>query len=217
VFALIHGGAHGAWCWTRLIRALAALGHRCVAVDLPCEDDAAGVDAYARAIIDAVAGIDAPIVVVGHSLGGITAPVVAERHPVRRLIFLAAMLPVPGMSLNEQRAERDMLLPYSGGTRGLRGRFYNTCTPQDADWAMGMLRRQSLSPFEEKTPLGAWPDVPSSYILCSEDRACDPAWSRAAAPDRLGVEPIEMRGTGHSPFLDRPDELAAILVQEAAS
>ena len=34
-FGLVHGAGHGAWCWERLIPALAALGHRAWAMDLP--------------------------------------------------------------------------------------------------------------------------------------------------------------------------------------
>ena len=41
-FGLIHGAWHGAWCWTRVIAELQALGHEARAVDLPidrAEDD----------------------------------------------------------------------------------------------------------------------------------------------------------------------------------
>ena len=41
-FGLVHGAGHGAWCWERLIPALAALGHRAWAMDLPCDDPTAG-------------------------------------------------------------------------------------------------------------------------------------------------------------------------------
>ena len=37
-FALVHGGAHGGWCWERLIPELESLGHQCSAPDLPFDD-----------------------------------------------------------------------------------------------------------------------------------------------------------------------------------
>jgi pimeloyl-ACP methyl ester carboxylesterase len=51
-FALIHGAWHGAWCWERLLAPLRERGHGVIAVDLPSDDPAAGLDAHA----DAVAG-----------------------------------------------------------------------------------------------------------------------------------------------------------------
>lgn len=215
-FALVHGGAHGAWCWDRVVAELARAGHRGVAADLPCDDDGAGAAEYAAVVVASLADAVGRVAVVAHSLGGLTAPLVAAARPVERLVFLAALLPVPGKSLREQQAEEpEMMFPYSGGPEGLRGRFYNTCSPEDAARAMSLIRPQSLTPFVEKTPLQRWPHIPCSYVVCSEDRACNPAWARAAARARLGVEPRELAGTGHSPFLDRPQELTALLLELA--
>jgi pimeloyl-ACP methyl ester carboxylesterase len=215
-FGLVHGGAHGAWCWDRLVEALARLGRRAIAMDLPCEDEDAGAAEYAAVVVDALAGVDGEVVLVGHSLGGLTVPLVASARPASRMIFLSGLLPSPGLSLRDQQAaEPEMMFPYRGGRAGLRERFYNTCAPEDADRAMALLRPQALKPFVEKTPLEAWPELPSSYVLCTEDRACNPAWSRRAARDRLGVAPVELAGSDHSPFLNRPDELARLLVELA--
>jgi pimeloyl-ACP methyl ester carboxylesterase len=48
-------------------------------------------------------------------------------------------------------------------------------------------------------------------VLCRDDRAVSPSWSRTAARELLGVEPVELPGS-HSPFLSRPAELAELLV-----
>jgi pimeloyl-ACP methyl ester carboxylesterase len=132
------------------------------------------------------------------------------------MVFISGLLPSPGLSLRDQQAaEPEMMFPYRGGVAGLRERFYHRCEPEDADRAMTLLRRQALKPFVETTPLAAWPELPSSYVLGTEDRACNPDWSRRAARERLGVEPIELEGSDHSPFLSRPDELARLLVELA--
>jgi hypothetical protein len=47
-------------------------------------------------------------------------------------------------------------------------------------------------------------------IVCAEDRAISPDWSRTAAREALGVEPYELPGS-HSPFLSRPRRLADVL------
>jgi pimeloyl-ACP methyl ester carboxylesterase len=214
-FAFIHGGAHGAWCWEHVLHELSALGHCGVATDLPCEDDDAGAAEYADCVLATLSDEREPVVVVAHSLGGLTAPLVAERAPTRCVIFLSALLPIPGQSFREQQEREAIMFPYRGGLAGLRDRFFHRCRPEDADLAMSRLRRQSETPFVEATPLRAWPDVPVRYVLCTEDRAVRPAWSRAAAPERLGVEAVELQGSDHSPFLGRPAELTGLLVSLA--
>ena len=214
-FALIHGGAHGAWCWMRVVRELDALGHSGVAMDLPTEDEGAGTAEYAAVVLEAVAHVRDPIVVVGHSLGGLVVPLVAQARPTRRMVFLSAGLPVPGKSHNQQKLEEpDMVPPYVGENTGLnKERFYNTSTREDAEWAYRQLRPQARRPFEEITPLKAWPSIPMSYIVCTEDRAVNPAWGRRAARERFGLEAYELVGSDHSPWLNRPVELARMLVQ----
>lgn len=69
---------------------------------------------------------------------------------------------------------------------------------------------ERLAPELEPCPLAGWPDAERTYVLCREDRAVSPAWSRRAAWERLGVEPLELPGS-HSPFLSRPAALAALL------
>ena len=214
-FGLLHGGGHGAWCWARVEESLAELGHRGVSMDLPIEDDNAGAREYAAVALAALSGIPEPIVVVGHSLGGLVVPLVARVRPTLRMVFLAAMLPQPGMSVEQQRLEDpEMLLPYVGENNGInKERFYNTCSADDAEWAYRQLRRQSRRISEETTPLGVWPEVSASYIVCTEDHAISPVWGRRVAIERLGVTARELNGSDHSPMLNRPGELARLLAK----
>src|SRR5437764_1304725 len=78
-FALVHGGAHGGWCWERLIPELESLGHQCSAPDLPF-DDPNGASEWADAVL-ATLPVDAHrVVVVGHSLAGLCLPAIASRR-----------------------------------------------------------------------------------------------------------------------------------------
>ena len=77
--------------------------------------------------------------------------------------------------------------------------------------ATALLRPQFLTPFTERCPLDALPDVPRRYILCSEDHIVSPEWSRRVARDRLGVEPVELPGS-HLPMASRPGDLAEALL-----
>jgi hypothetical protein len=52
--------------------------------------------------------------------------------------------------------------------------------------------------------------VERTSIVCRDERSISPAWSRRMSLEQLGVEPVELDG-GHSPFLARPAELAAVI------
>lgn len=230
-FGLVHGAWHGAWCWDLLAAELEALGHRAVAVDLPCEDWDAGLEDNAAVVTAALDGAGPDSVLVGHSLGGITIPVVAARRAIARLVFLCALLPEPGRSLDETiRADRSVVtaewvnmpgVVHPDGSASWEpdvaiDALYHDCPEDLARWAASRLRRQVWTTSREPCPLERWPDIPSSYILCTEDKAFVPDWSRRVARERLGVEAIELPG-GHSPMLARPRQLAEVLSQLAGS
>ncbi len=217
---LLHGAFPGPWCWDLLTPLLEGLGHSVVAADMPVADPAAGASAYADAVMDAIHGWDAPPVVVAHSLSGLVAPLVAARRPVARVIYLAAILPVPGMSADEQRAVRPWVTYVPStlqvtdlgedtmalGPDTATELFFHDLPPDLATWAVARLRPQCYRILHEVTPLVAWPDAPVSWIVCRDDRAVDADWGRDTAHARLGIAPVEIDG-GHSPFLTRPTEL----------
>jgi pimeloyl-ACP methyl ester carboxylesterase len=59
-------------------------------------------------------------------------------------------------------------------------------------------------------PLDAAPDVPTSVIYAAHDEFFPPEWSRWAAREIAGVEPVEL-DTGHFAMLEAPDVLAELL------
>jgi pimeloyl-ACP methyl ester carboxylesterase len=231
-FALVHGAWHGAWCWERLAPELEALGHRVVAVDLPCDDATATFETYADVVVRALEaeGAEAEVVVVGHSLAGLTIPLVATRRPVSRLVYLCALVPIPGRSAAEQLdIEPDTLLPeYQTGIsepddqgrthwedEGVaRSVLYADCGEGDASAAFERLRPQAQTPYAEPCPIEAFPSTPRTYVVCGEDRIVNPDRSRRIARERLDADLVELPGS-HSPFLSRPGELAAVLHERA--
>jgi len=72
-------------------------------------------------------------------------------------------------------------------------------------------RDQSEAPMQEPWPLHAWPDVPTRYLLCRDDRFFPAEWLRGVVSQRLGIVADEI-DDGHCPFLSRPEALAERLV-----
>lgn len=87
------------------------------------------------------------------------------------------------------------------------------CRPLAA--ALGRQRRQSGTPFEDPWPLSSWPDVPTTFLLCREDRFFPAPFMRRVVRERLGITADEIDG-GHYVLLSRPQELAARLEGYAA-
>jgi pimeloyl-ACP methyl ester carboxylesterase len=222
--ALVHGSYHGAWCWDFLRPEIERLGHRVITMDLAISDPGLGAADYAKTVANAL-DPGTETLLVGHSMSGLVIPLVAALRPIRRLVFLAAFLPVPGKSANEQRSTEpiDGRVPaktaewtdlgndvWMVGPTTATELFFHDAPAAVSRWATQRLRPQSYRVMSETTPLTAWPDVESRAIVCRDDRALNPDWVRAAANERLGVTPVELAG-GHSPFLTRPNELARVL------
>ena len=94
-YALVHGASSDSWYWHLVVPELRRRGHDVVAPDLPSDDDRYGFEEYAAAVVDSI-GARRDVVLVAQSLGGFTAPLVCERVPVRLLVLVAAMVPMPG-------------------------------------------------------------------------------------------------------------------------
>lgn len=199
-FVLIHGGGGSAWDWHLVVPELRELGHDPVAVDLPCEDESAGWRDYTDLVVDAL-GDRQDVVVVGHSLGGFTAPLVCDRIAADLLVLVAGMVPAPG----ELFADWWTNTGYEAS--GDDDVFYHDVAPALAEEAQRRERDERSEALREPWPLDAWPDTPTRYLLCRDDRMFTAAWARGHARTRLGIEADEIDG-GHYVSISRPRELA---------
>ena len=203
--------------WERLAPELEIRGHHPVAVELPGDEVDQGLGDYARTVADALGDAE-DVVLVAHSLGGLTVGLVPALRPVARIVLVAALVPRPGQSLIDQLrgSDRGILMPagrtsdddkrteWTDATIAIEA-LYHDADPIDAAAAFARLRPQAAKPQVEKTPLRAWPDVPTEYVVCAQDRMLDPEYQRR--------QPFPQRTlpSGHSPMLSHPSELARVL------
>jgi pimeloyl-ACP methyl ester carboxylesterase len=207
-FALIHGGGSSGWDWHLVVPELRERGHDAIAVDLPTEDDSAGWWDYTETVVEAVR--EHPrVIVVAHSMGCFTAPLVSARRPVDLLVLVAGMIPSPGESFT------DWWKNSGYEESGFDDVFYHDVPPELAAEARTRERAQAEKPLEEPWPLESWPDVPTKYLLCRDDRLFPADWARRHARERLGVEADEIDG-GHYIALSRPRQLAERLAAYAS-
>ncbi len=236
-FVLVHGGFHGAWCWSRTIPELERLGHEAIAIDVPGHGARVHETATLAGRLDAVTSVlTAGDVLVGHSGGGLEITRAADAAPelVSHMVYLAAALPLEGRLIQEALVYRDdgateadydvtgMLRHLRIGddgsmafadAEGARELFYHDCDDGTVRWAFEQLTPERAGDTAT-TPISVprfWEaELPRSFIVCLEDRA-QPRWLADVTARRLGVEPLSIEAS-HSPFLSCPAELAQLLV-----
>ncbi|HXY90996.1 MAG TPA: alpha/beta hydrolase [Acidimicrobiia bacterium] len=232
---LVHGAWHGAWCWDRVLEGLEARGIRAEAIDLPGHGRSAEPlgDLYgdAAALRRTLDGLDGPVVVCGHSYGGAVVSEGAAAHPaVRHVVYLAALMLDVGESASHSVPEPPGGAPGGASEVGpamrvsddgrtvtvdhgaARRVFYADCSDGDVDRALAHLDAHPTVAFEQPATAAAWRGVPSTYVVCSEDRAIA-VWIQQTFAQRATDSVVW--ATSHSPFLSRPDLLVDLLADLA--
>ena len=212
---LVHGAFHGAWCWNRLRPELERLGIPCETVDLPftsTEDDVAAV----RRAIDSS---DESVTVLGHSFGGavISAAAAEGGSPygaTAALVFLTAFMTAPEQEVDFSGAPGIADVQLGEVTASIdpiaaRSVFYHRCSTEDADWATAHLRTMPTSVLiAPPTSSPAWQLLPSTYIVCTDDRILSRSAQEQMAENADSTIRID---SDHSPFLSCPRTLADVL------
>jgi pimeloyl-ACP methyl ester carboxylesterase len=215
-FVLVPGAGGAPWYWHRVVPELQRRGADVVAVDLPADDDLAGLPEYADAIVDA-AGEREGIVLVAQSMAGFSAPMVCARLPVEQLVLVNAMIPRPGETPGEWWADtgQEQARRENDAREGrdpdadfdLATYFLHDLPPDVLESASGNDRPQSNAVFSSRWPLTEWPDVPTRVLVARGDRFFPADFQRRVAEDRLGITPDEIDG-GHLVALQHPREVA---------
>jgi pimeloyl-ACP methyl ester carboxylesterase len=216
----VHGACvrDGSWWWHRTAELLADRGVASEAPALPScgetgESRAAGGTGLAEdveAVRQVLTAKDVPTVVVAHSYGGIvTAEAATGIDTVRHLLLVSSYLPEIGQSLSsfgDGEPAPFLEIDPEAGTFTVRAdalaeTFLQDCDPEIQREAMDRTARQSLLVLEQPVRSAAWRQVPSTYLVCAQDRGTPAELQREYAGRAGSVVEID---AGHHPFLSQP-------------
>lgn len=224
----VHGACvkDGQWWWHRVAGLLEQRGVASVTPGLPsCGEAGIPVGATGPGLAEDVAQVrdtllsdTEPTIVVAHSYGGmVTAEAAAGIESVRHLVLISSYLPEVGQSLADFSG--DSPAPFldadlDTATFGVRpellaSTFLQDCDPDIQAAAARHLARQSLHVTGQGVGAAAWKDLPSTYVVCSQDMGTPASLQREFA--RKADHVVEM-DTGHHPFLSQPDAVQELLL-----
>jgi pimeloyl-ACP methyl ester carboxylesterase len=216
---------HGLWadgsCFAKVIPALQADGHECIAVQYDLNDYEDDLLTVKRTLNR----VGSPVILVGHSYGGATITGAGMDDRVVGLVYIAAVAPDAGETVQDQLDKypsdifgaievadnRVWIRPE--GTKFFCGDLpekeqklaWATHIPPIAD----LLQQQKL-----KADQVAWRKKPSWYVLATEDHTVNPDLQRWVSK-RMGATVTEVKSS-HVPMLSQPDVVIDVIRNAAA-
>ncbi|RCG15676.1 alpha/beta hydrolase [Streptomyces diacarni] len=224
----VHGACvrDGSWWWHRTAELLRERGIPSAAPALPsCGETGVPAGSAGPELPEDVAAVrrtlldsDEPTVVVAHSYGGIvTAEAAAGIASVRHLVLVSSYLPEVGQRLSDFSDAGPapfLAADPDAGTFGVRPEllvdtFLQDCDSEVQAQAADHLARQSVQVTEQPVGAAAWQQVPSTYLVCAQDRGTPPRLQREYAGRAGDVVELD---AGHHPFLSRPAAVRDLLL-----
>ena len=217
---LVHGAFADGSGWGEVIPLLEKAGYDVTAVQNPLTtytDDVAAT----RRVIDAQKN---SVVLVGHSYGGavITKAAVGAAN-VRALVYVAAFGPDEGENLQALLQQYPSkigaaLVPDAAGflyidRAQFKDVFAGDVSERDLSILAAAQKPINSVTFGQIYEAPAWKDIPSWYLLATEDHAINPALQRMFA-DRMGATTHEVKAS-HVAFVSQPAAVAKIIGEAA--
>lgn len=222
---LVHGGFDAPWSWTFLEDELGRRGIASIAVDLPsCRATTPTVDVhddarYARGVALETGG---PVVFVGNSYGGaVMTEAAADLPSAVHLVYLAALIPLEGepildilRSIPSDELSAAITFRDDGLVEAdLESDLAISCAQAPPD-RIEYLRAKGNRPMSLGSDpaagvrAAAWRTVPSTYVVCTEDRSLPADAQRAWAERTTHV--VEWP-SDHCPHVSHPEMVADLL------
>jgi pimeloyl-ACP methyl ester carboxylesterase len=220
-FVLVPGAGGSPWYWHRVVPLLHARGKTAVAVDLPGDDETAGLREYSDRIVAAI-GESEDAVLVAQSMGAFSAVMACAQRRVRLLVLLNAMIPLPGETPGEwfENTGAEQARAQAARAGGypvefdLETYFLHDVPAQVAARGAMHARDEAQVAFGQPCEVGAWPDVQTVVIASRDDRFFPLEFQRRLARQRLACDTDVIPG-GHLAALSHPTQLVDRLVAYA--
>jgi len=218
---------HGAWGdgshWRHVIPQLHNQGFKVVAVQNPLTSLVEDVDRTSKLS----AAQDGPTLLVGHSYGGAVITGAGHVPNVVGLVYIAAFAPDQGDSLGSIFARREppsgasSIRPDKYGFLWIAQETFRESFGQDLDAQEALVMAVSQKPiagrcFEDPSGAPAWKSKPSWYQVSKNDRMIPPE-TQAWMAERIKAKKTVTLDAGHASLASRPNEVAALIVEAAAS
>jgi pimeloyl-ACP methyl ester carboxylesterase len=230
-FVLVHGAWHGGWCWRRVADLLERRGHKVSAPTLTGLGERShlisgsiNLDTHITDVVNVLTWEDLrDVVLVGHSYGGwpISGAIEQAFDRIASVVYLDAFVPEDGqkpLDLASEFARKGILEAMTKGDVSAPGPPAATFHVNDKDqaWVNGKLTPQpvgvmlqpiKLSGAHERLRKKAYiraPQYPQpTFDSYYRAKKVDPSWRVFEVP------------CGHDVMVDKPEELAGILLQVA--
>jgi pimeloyl-ACP methyl ester carboxylesterase len=219
---LVHGAFADASSWQKVIPLLETGGLAVSAVQLPLKSLADDV-ATTKRLIDSQPG---DVILVGHSYGGAVITEAGAGNPkVKGLVYVAAFAPDAGEAVGaliERFSPAPLgtsVVPDSAGflfidRAKFQSVFANDLSKEEASVLAATQKPLAGSIFGEPLKGAAWKNVPSWYVVSTQDNAINPDLERFMAK-RMGAKTREIKAS-HVSFISNPAEIAKVIESAAA-
>lgn len=220
---LVHGAFADATGWQKVIPLLEEEGLAVTAVQLPLKSLADDVATTKRAI-DSQPG---DVILVGHSYGGaVITEAGSGNAKVKALVYVAAFAPDTGETLNgliERFSPSPLgtaVAPDSAGflfidRTKFQSVFANDLSKEEASLLAATQKPLAASIFGEPVKAAAWKNVPSWYVVSTQDNSINPDLERFMAK-RMGAKIKELKAS-HVSFISNPSEISKVIQSAAAA
>ena len=216
---LVHGAFVDASSWSKVILLLQARGYHALAVQNPLTSLQEDVATTSQAL----ASLSGPTILVGHSYGGnVISNVGRNAQNVLSMVYIAALAPEEGESIQSITAQfppppvsKHIVASYRSGFIWVDPAAF----PQNFMQDVARTEARALAVAQKPTASGCfavpsgpptWKQVPSWYLVSTNDRTVNPDAERFMAK-RMGATTREI-ASSHASSVSHPQEVFDLIV-----